>query len=280
MNTIVSMNLDLAQAYSNKHVQHALLVMHGNQTLLEDYDNGHDAQKTHALYSGTKSFWGITALLACEGGLFTLDAPVADVITEWRDDPAKAQITPRMLLQMTAGFGFGGLGSAVPPYDRAIATPLKNAPGTTFTYGGIPLQVFGAYFARLLAQRGETPHAYLSTHILKPANVSVASWRTLKDGTHPLPTGAMLTARAWAAYGRFVIAQHRRFANAFVGSRVNPRYGLGWWLGATDAPDDLVYASGSAGQALYLVPSLDLVVVRFGNKPSYKHEAFLKRLFS
>jgi CubicO group peptidase (beta-lactamase class C family) len=41
-----------------------------------------------------------------------------------------------------------------------------------------------------------------------------------------------------------------------------------------------VYASGSGGQALYVVPSANAVVVKFGNASSYKHDAFLKRLFS
>jgi CubicO group peptidase (beta-lactamase class C family) len=89
----------------------------------------------------------------------------------------------------------------------------------------------------------------------------------------------MLTPQSWLAYGRFILRERRRFAECFSGSDANPHYGLGWWLGAQNAPPDLIYASGSAGQALYLVPSLDLTIVRFGNSASYKHEAFFKRLF-
>ena len=39
-----------------------------------------------------------------------------------------------------------------------------------------------------------------------------------------------------------------------------------------------MYASGAGGQALYLIPSEDAVVVRFGAAASFKHDAFLKRL--
>ena len=183
-----------------------------------------------------------------------------------------------MLLCLTAGFGFGGLGASVPLYDTALATPLHDEPGRRFTYGGIPLQVFGAVLARKLVQRKLTPHEYLHGRVLDPARVQVAKWRTLSDGTAPLPTGAFLSAQNWLAYGRFVIAHHASLTACFEGSAANARYGLGWWLGARGAPADLVYASGSAGQALYRAPSLDLVVVRFGKSSSYRHETSLKRL--
>jgi len=89
----------------------------------------------------------------------------------------------------------------------------------------------------------------------------------------------MLTANAWLAYGRYVLSRAAELTEAFTGSQANPRYGLGWWLGASHAPADLVYASGSAGQALYLVPSLSLAIVRYGKSASYKHDAFLRKLF-
>jgi CubicO group peptidase (beta-lactamase class C family) len=175
------------------------------------------------------------------------------------------------------------LGAAVPEYERALATPLKNEPGSRFTYGGIPFQVFGAVLARKLADRKLTPHDYLRERVLDPAGVRVASWRSLKDGTHPLPTGASLCALDWLAYGRYVARLRDVLAPCFEGSPPNAHYGLGWWLGARPStalrtPKDLVYASGSAGQALYLIPSLDLTVVHFGASASFGHETFLRRL--
>ena len=77
-------------------------------------------------------------------------------------------MTLRELLALTSGIGFGGLGSAVPTYERALAVAIKDEPGKRFTYGGIPLQVFGAVLARKLDPRELTPHAYLARAVARP----------------------------------------------------------------------------------------------------------------
>jgi CubicO group peptidase (beta-lactamase class C family) len=263
-------------------------VLQRGAIVLERYGAGWDAEKPHALYSGTKSFWGVVAVLAERDGLLTLDEPVAATVESWRDGGAKARVTLRMLLNLTSGIGFGGLGSAVPTYEKALATPLRDAPGERFTYGGIPLQIFGAVLARKLEPRGQTPHRYLRERLLDPIGLRVGAWRTLRDGTHPLPTGAFLTARAWLSYGRLVrdrgvhdgetVVPADALRACFAGSQADPRYGLGWWLSPLDARRDIVYASGAGGQALYVLPDDDAVVVKFGQSNSSDHAAFLRRL--
>jgi CubicO group peptidase (beta-lactamase class C family) len=274
------MDIEAALEYARRHAPEAFVASRDGDIIAEEYAADFGPEKAHALFSGTKSFWGVAALCAQSDGLLELDETVAHTFEAWREDPWKRRVTLRMLLSLTAGFGFGGLGSAVPTYERALGMTLKTEPGSTFTYGGIPLQVFGAVFAHKLAPRNQTPQQYLRERILQPAGIEVANWRTLSDGTQPLPTGAFLTARNWLAYGQYVIREHATLRECFRGSSVNGRYGLGWRLGATGAPADLVYASGSGGQALYLVPSRKLGIVHFGKSASYKHHALLKRLFA
>ena len=259
----------------------------GEEIALERYGGGYAAEKPHALYSGTKSFWGVLAVAAEHDGLLELDEPVARTIPSWAAG-AKARVTLRNLLQLTSGIGFGGLGAAVPDYAKALATELKDEPGEKFTYGGIPLQVFGAVLAQKLVPSGLTPHAFLRERILNPIGLRVGAWRSLKDGTQPLPTGAFLTAREWLKLGLLVrdrgtwekktIVPAAALARCFNGSRANPRYGLCWWLSPLPPVPDVAYASGSGGQALYVIPSADAVVVKFGGSSSYKHDAFLKKL--
>jgi len=272
--------LTSALTYARSHALHALIVARGGEILAEEYAGGFDRHSPHPLYSGSKSFWGVAALRASDDALFDLDERVADTVPSWEDDVWKRRVTIRMLLSLTAGFGFGGLGASVPSYDRALSMPLKSEPGTRFTYGGIALQVFGAVLARKLEPRKLSPYQYLRQRVLDGAGVEVAKWRTLSDGTHPLPTGAFLSAGNWLAYGRFIIANRAALAPCFQGSAVNSRYGLAWWLGVRGGPPDLVYASGAAGQALYIVLSLEMAIVHFGKSSSYRHESFVRRLFA
>jgi CubicO group peptidase (beta-lactamase class C family) len=261
------MNVVAAAEYHQRHKPQALLVLRGGETLLERYDGEFSKDDAHALYSGTKSFWGVAALHAQRERLLSLDEPV------WKS------ATVRDLLTLTAGVPFGGLGSAVPTYEKALASEQRDAPGSRFTYGGIPLQIFGAVFSVRLKPLGLTPHEYLHERVLRPNGVTVSSWRELKDGTHPLPTGAFLTARHWSRYGTYVLRNAAEYTECFHGTAANPRYGLCWWLAPPGAPPDVFYASGSGGQAMYVAPSADVVAVRFGNGGSFNHEAFLKRLF-
>jgi CubicO group peptidase (beta-lactamase class C family) len=281
------LNLDAAVAYAERHGLHALIVQEGQDVALERYDGGYDAAKPHALYSGAKSFWGVVAVAAQEDGLLEIDEPVARTIPAWNEG-AKARVTLRDLLQLTSGIGFGGLGNAVPSFEAAPAVELRDEPGAKFTYGGIPLQVFGAVLQRKLSASGRSPHDYLRERILDPIGLKIGSWRALADGTNPLPTGAFISAREWLKFGLLVrdrgLCQKKRIvpeaalAHCFTGSRANPRYGLAWWLSPLPNHPDVVYASGSGGQALYVLPAQNVVVVKFGKSSSWRHDVFLKRL--
>lgn len=283
------MSLDHALEYASKHELHALIVVRDGHIEAEVYGSGWGATQPHPLYSGAKSFWGVAAVVAQSEGLLDLDETVGATFPTWQVDPWRARVTLRMLLQMTAGVGFGGLGNAVPTYEASLQTMLKREPETGFTYSGIPLQIFGAVFAAKLAPLDLTPHAFLRERILDPIGMTIGSWRELSDGTNPLPTGASVAAREWLKYGALIggrgvyhgkqIVAGDALAQCFVPTAIAPRYGLGWWLGGSkNGPSDIAYASGAAGQALYLIPSQKLVVVHLAKSTSWDHNAFLKRL--
>src|SRR5690349_15648533 len=134
-----------AAQYSESRRGVSILVIQNRRTIFEHYANGGSARGKWPIFSGTKSFWGIAALAAARDGLFKLDDPVSDTITEWKTDPRKSQITIRELLNQTDGIeGASRLQRASVRDRNAMAIRLSTAaePGAAFIYGPSHLQIF------------------------------------------------------------------------------------------------------------------------------------------
>lgn len=308
----------LAAAYSAQNRGIALLVMVDGQTVFEDYPNGGSPTRAHELASGTKSFCGVMAVAAAQDGLLWLEEPLAQTLTEWQGDPWRSQINLRQLLHLTSGIPGGNL-ARPPTYRAALETPAEAPPDTRFSYGPIPFQIFGEVMRRKL--KGD-PLEYLTRRIFKPIGLEYAFWRRGPDGNPHLPSGARLTARSWARFGELVrqggVWQGQRLIDeallqkCFEPSKVNPLYGLTWWLGrpispaqrsvigrvgqeldtlasTPHLPDDLVIAAGAGEQRLYVSRKLKLVVVRqaegiveslAGRRTAFSDAAFLGLLLT
>lgn len=301
-----------AATYSATHAGDALVVWERGEVVLERGQNGFALDTPHMLASGTKTFAGIAALAAQADGLFSLDERVSTTIREWKDDPRRSEITVRQLLHLTSGLDPGASGQA-PTFDAALDAAVLDAPGTTFRYGPVPFQAFGALLRRALD--GEDPVPYYRRRILAPIGVTNDQWAYV-DGQDPqLAGGARLTAREWLRVGRLLLNDGR-----WNGTRVlppgaldtlaqpteaSPGYGYTVWLNAPidtshaffdhappslqpDGPDgmiyhagpnDLVMAAGLFNQRLYVVPSREMVAVRFGRPDASWNDAeFLARL--
>lgn len=299
-----------AVEYSDARGGVSVLIEQGGVTRLEAYANGGGPGRDWPIHSGTKSFSGVLACELVREGWLDLDAPVSDLITEWKADPAKAGITARQLLTLTAGVEAGGFGQP-PTYDEAVAAPLATAPGTHFEYNPGPYQVWGEMVRRMLASRGYLPDVlgFMRSRVLDPAGVTVADWR-LHGGQPTLPTGVRMTAREWAKWGRWVLngAGGADLSPCWAGTGVNPGYGLCWWLlrpgliapvrrsgmaddGAemADQGEDVRLAAGAGEQKLYLLPERDLLIVRqsrgFGTalagfEPGWSDTEFLRRVLA
>ena len=272
-----------ARYYSESREGVSFLIERGGQTLFEGYANGGGPDEAWELASGTKSFSGVLACSLQASGLLDIDRPCADILIEWRDDPAKATVTTRQLLTLTGGVVSGRFGQPS-RYEEAAAAPLAFTPGERFEYGPGPYQVFGEMLRRILRRDGHDDDVLglLRARVLDPAGVRDRAWRRV-GGQPTLPSGARLTARDWATWGRWVMngAGGLDLTPCFQGTPQNPGYGLTFWLLrpgliaprrqyglADDAADiahqgeDIRAAAGAGDQKLYLLPDRDLVIVR------------------
>src|SRR4029079_14226714 len=81
---IKASDCERAAKYSEGRRGSAKLVMQNGRTIFEHYANGGSPNRRWPIFSGTKIFWGIAALAAAQDGLFKLDDPVSDTITQWK----------------------------------------------------------------------------------------------------------------------------------------------------------------------------------------------------
>ena len=307
-----------AAAYSAAHSGLSLLVIQHKRVVGANYPGGHSSSEPHKIYSGTKGFWILAGLKAVEEGIITLDENVSDTISEWRADPVRSRITIRQLLSFISGLDAANYlhGDGIADRDAlAIRTAVVAAPGQAFIYGPAPLQVFHEILKRKLAPRGETPSRYLERRVLAPLGLGPQRYLTDRAGNPLLAAGFMLTARQWARIGELILRGGSPIVPAglleqcFQGSAANPAFGMGFWNnrlaadpGAREidvenmldlkwqrqdwrktclcraAPADLVAAIGSGYQRLFVIPSMELIVVRQGVNARFSDGEFLRLL--
>lgn len=286
---------EAARAYSVARRGISLLILQGGRVLYEDYHGVGQRMQGWELASGTKSFCGVMAAALVQDGLLSIDEPCADTLAEYRQDRLRAAITVRDLLHLVSGIDgkAGRQFGDVPSYAEAISVPASAPTGTRFSYGPVPFQIFGEVVRRKLAaaRTGDRdPLAYLQRRILTPLGIQPLRWQRGADGLPHLPSGAAIKARDWATFGRFVmdggvhrgraLVDARALAANFEPSRINPGYGLTWWMPrpgmigpgprsgvageavSLSGLGRLSMAAGAGNQRLYLLPDQDMVIVR------------------
>jgi CubicO group peptidase (beta-lactamase class C family) len=313
-------NCKAAAEYSHSQHGTGVLVMVGGKIVFEDYAPGWTADKPHLLASGTKSFCGVMAACAVHDGLLTFDEKVAETLTEWNEDPSKSQITIRQLLSLSSGIEGGDNGTVPSYKRAVSMAKATAEAGKKFSYGPIPFQCFGELMHRKLEPQGESVEEYLHRRVLDPIGMKVGFWRKGSDGNINLPAGAFLTPREWAKFGELVrlggkwheteIVPAALLAECFKPSTAQPAYGMTWWLlgngdeGSTEAangrnlapktkrllderrklnfrpPADTVAAMGKGKNRCYVIPSLEMVVIRMGDSQGreFSDNEFLAKL--
>lgn len=194
-----------------------------------------------AALSITKTLAGLAVAKAVAQGKFTLDEPLSDTFSEWRSDPAKRRITPRMLLQQTSGLE-SGAGALYKPAlaDKgrvALALRVVNTPGSFFRYGPSHWEVLAEFLQRRLGR--ESLERYLQGSVMRAVGISTPEWRSDVKGRFYLSTGTKLTAEDLGKLGRTLARLLRgentdgfnaaAFANVIQPSSANPMFGGGLW---------------------------------------------------
>jgi CubicO group peptidase (beta-lactamase class C family) len=292
------LNAVLAALPADHGLRSFLVIRHG-QLVSETYWNGADADTLQDLRSATKS---ITSLLV---GIAIGDAKAP--ISRSLEVPADKQaITLGDLLTMRSGLDCDDRVPSSPGQeDRMYASKdwvdfvlrleVKHEPGTVAHYctGGVVL--LGRVIERATNRRIDE---FSRATLFEPLGIEHARWATFDDGRGTDTGGHLrLRPRDLARIGQLVLNRgewrgQQLVPAAWIAETTREQtrldvqqsaYGALWWLEEVpvgEAKVPLVYANGNGGQLLFIVPSLDLVVVSTGGNYNDRRQAIGFQLFS
>lgn len=286
-----SLGLDdfLSRTYTN-----AFIVVKNGHIVTERYRNGGDASSRYAVFSIAKSLVSMLVGIAIDRGEI---ASINDPVTRYAPEfigTAYEGVTLRDALQMRSGVDFNEDGA---PFFNFLETviagnqqrcadfiksaPRKHAPGTTFNYSSPETCVV----ARVLEKAtGRRLSKYMEQHIWQTAGMEHPGYWVLDGqpgtGTAIANGGFSASARDLARVGQLMlnggVAGKRRILSADwvarstatdgeAGKVRREGYGYQWWtLGEPEA----FAGVGLHGQYLYVVPSQELVIVKFSYWPT------------
>jgi CubicO group peptidase (beta-lactamase class C family) len=270
----------------------AMVVARHGKLVAEGYFNGYGRESLHDLRSTGKSFTSALAGIAIDQGLFGVDDPISQLIPQFdRHDnmsERKRSIQVYHLLNMNSGlecndWDSSSRGNEERMYDKRdwvgfiLDLPMAFDPGqaTQYCTGGVV--VLGSIISQ---ESGMALDAYANSYLFGPLDIRDADWRRSPDGAPPGGGGLKLRPRESANLG-----QRYQNGGTWNGTRVVPagwvtlsqqrlyslgtdRYGYLWWkrsFSRASGNVDSFFTSGNGGNYIFVIPSLDLVVVFTGS---------------
>ena len=270
----------------------SMVVARHGKLVAEGYFNGFGRDSLHDLRSTGKSFTSALAGIAVDQGLFGVDDPISQHIPQFdRHDNMSARkqaIQIYHLLNMNSGlecndWDSSSRGNEERMYDKQdwvgfiLDLPMAFDPGqaTQYCTGGVV--VLGNIISR---ESGMALDAYANSYLFGPLAIRDAEWRRSPDGAATGGGGLRLRPRDAAKLGQLYLD-----GGTWNGTRVVPaawvdvsqqrlytlgrdRYGYLWWKRSFSRPSgnvDSFFTSGNGGNYIFVIPSLDLVVVFTGS---------------
>ena len=250
--------------------RHDLTIVKNGQ-LIVDTAFGADPQKTHAVFSLTKTLSALCVGIACDRGALNLDDPIAKFIQLPRGMNSKA--TVRHVLGQTA---------------------QSDPPGSGFKYNsGKVVDTLGAVLSSAL---GERSAEFARRELLEPLGMINTHWPELAGGHFRSGFGVRSNSSDLARVAELIRRQGRFGEQALVSKHfidqlgsaaypeANGNYGLLSWLNQAQspgqhwirpfsrgegvmlkgAPANLIIGTGILGQFMLVIPDHEMVVTSLG----------------
>lgn len=282
----------------------SFLIVKNGEIVHESYYGDHNENVRSNTFSMAKSFIGLMIGIAIdEGKIESFDAP----ISQYLPFPMEGEegVTIRDLLGMSSGLDWSESGSdpfsdnAEAYYTTELTAMMKKKkftwkPGSKFEYASGNSQLLGII---LEEATGTHPTDYFEEKVWSKIGTKRDLLWSLdhEDGIEKTYCCGYATTRDYAKVGQMMLNKGQWYDQTIISRAVleeiespyneqEPQYGLHFWI-FNHPEHPAVFLRGILGQYVFVIPSLDVVMVRTGHnrKEVYRvpeeeksNETFLK----
>lgn len=297
------LNETIDTIFNDRNQTRSVIVAYKDKIIAEKYDTGFTKESKQLGWSMTKSITGtLFGILKCQG---KIDIQQSNLFPEWENDERK-KITIHNLLQMNSGLEWEEDYNTISDVTKMlflekdmtkvqINKPLVGKPNETWNYSSGTTNLLAGI---LLKNQFTSQQEYLDfwyAELMDKIGMHSAIIESDLAGNLVGSSYGWATTRDWAKFGLLYLHKgnwngEQIIDSAWVDYVATPthnsdgRYGAHFWLNANgfypDVPKDLFSANGFQGQMVAIIPSKEMVIVRFGlvENPDFSFNDFLKEI--
>ena len=277
----------------------AVAIAYKNQLIAEKYKDGFSGKNRFLSWSMAKSFTHALVGIMVKKGL--IDIKQTADIPAWKNDK-RTRITIENLMHMNSGLewneNYGNLSDVTlmlhKSTDMAEFTynkSLVTRPDSVWVYNSGATNIV-SYLIRKKINNDAEYYAFPRKELFNPIGMRSAIFETDASGTFVGSSYIYATMRDYVRFGLLYLNKGNWLGNqilpeGWTDNAMQPangskgQYGSFFWLNQSndypDVPKDLFMCRGHDGQFIYIIPSLELVVVRtgFSKKGDFDYPKFL-----
>ncbi len=264
----------------------AVLILYKDHLIAEKYSEGFTEETKLLGWSMTKSITATILGILEKQGRVSRDQ--SSLFPEWKNDD-RASITLNDLLQMNSGLEWEEDYSKISDVTRMLflesdmtttqlQKPLVAKPGTLWNYSSGTTNLLSGFIRNQFTGHQQYMDFWYTELIDKIGMHSMTLEADL-SGNYVGSSYSWATARDWAKFGLLYLRRGNWNGEQIIAPSwadyasqpvegSNGEYGAHFWLNAggkyPNVPRDLFSANGFQGQHVFIIPSKDMVVVRFG----------------
>ena len=259
----------------------SLLVSHRGTLVVERYFNGARAAQPANIKSASKSvIAALVAIAVAKGHIKSAGQPILDYFPELAKDPERQKreitiedlITMRSGLESTSGREYGAWVTSRNWVRYVLAQPLEDQPGTRVEYSTGSTHLLSAILTRATKK---STWQFAQEELAKPLGFSLAQWPRDPQGIYFGGNEMLMTPRQMIRFGELYenggrVGERQLIPREWVDKAdeavgrsrwgSDREYGHGFWIRDFGRHKSF-YAWGYGGQFIFVIPSLDLVVV-------------------